>query len=130
MNNEKAVVCGQDSTLARILKRLLVKQGFMVSNAHDVAASVVTGASVNTSRIPALLTIYGQGNQNIYLKAALPLRAHVATSRGRLAGRYSTARRRPTSWAVFHFDKQMGSKGSPSSVAWKPGTWSAHFRRQ
>lgn len=99
------------------------------------AASAVTGGIENTSRIPSLLSIFGQGKQNIYLKSAIPLRARVETPGGQLHisqivyGK-AAADVVVLTGAAFRFDKQLGGEGSPSSVGWEAGTWSASYARQ
>ena len=100
-----------------------------------VEAVISEGGIVNTSRIPSLLSLFGQGKQNIYLKSAIPLRARVESPKGRLQVSqivYGQAAADVVvlTGAVFHFDEQLGGKGSPSSVAWKMGTWSASHARQ
>jgi hypothetical protein len=98
------------------------------------AASTVTGGIVNNGKIPSLLSIYGQGRQNIYLKSATALHAVVETPQGQLTVSqvmYGKAAADVVNLTgVFHFDEQLGGKGSPSSVAWKMGTWSASYARQ
>lgn len=98
-------------------------------------ASVVTGGIVNTAHIPSLLSIFGQGKQNIYLKSAIPLYADVETPKGHLEVRqimYGKAAANVINMTgiVFHFDEQLGGKGSPASVGWEAGTWSASYMRQ
>ena len=101
----------------------------------NAAASVATGGIVNTSGIPSLLSIVGQGKQNIYLKSPIPLRAHVETRGGQLHINqivYGQAAANVVilTGAVFHLDEQLGGKGAPSSVGWEAGTWSASYTRQ
>lgn len=98
------------------------------------AASAVTGGIVNNAKIPSLLSIFGQGRQNIFLKSPTALHAVVETPQGQLTvGQVMYGKAAAdvlTLTGVFHFDERLGGKGSPTGVAWKMGTWRAGYARR